>query len=295
MLYFALSADGRTFVLGDGGVLGGIAKAYTLSADNVWQQMGASFKGKSTPTHSDATGSAVGISNEGKTIAIGSALYDNGCGKVEVYDFGTKWELRGRSIECWENTEKVGASLFLSGDGNNVLIFDRLYHWVTSSASWEQLGTDTSGRPYLDTDMAALSNDGTVVAMASIYSDASSGGLEVNAYSFNEASAQWEQLGNTITQLMPGAKYTNLALNAHGNTFLVSWAGGIPTGLIRVFGLASNTWKQIGQSLPDEGIYAKNGGASVGMNYDGNKILVTWMSGNGSQQTQFFQVYVKSS
>ena len=296
----ALSADGRTVILGNGGVPGGIVKVFALSGNNVWQQMGAAITGDSTPTSSDATGSAIAISNDGKTIAVGSQGYDNGCGKVEVYDFGTQWKIRGGAIECWDNTQKVGSKLSLSGAGDKLLIFDRVYQWVTSSASWEQLGPDISGMPSSKIYREALSNDGKVVAMASPYSEESSEGIVVHTYSLNEAGTEWGQLGNTISQLLLGGKLTYMSLNALGNTLLVSWpywrseSNADNPGLARVFELAADEWKQIGQSFPGQVPFAYMG-SNIGIDYDGNRIFLSWLNNTDTQREGLFQVYVKSS
>ena len=183
---FALSADGHTFMLGNGGRPGGIVEVFALSENNLWQQVGASITGNSTPTSSDATGSAIGMSNDGKTITVGTPGYDNSCGKVEVYDFGTEWKIRGGAIECWSNTRKVGSKLSLSGAGDRLVVFDRVYKWVASSASWEQLGAELSGKPSYEIYRETISNDGRVVAMASPYSEGNSEGIVVHTYSFNE-------------------------------------------------------------------------------------------------------------
>ena len=166
----ALSADGRTVILGDGGTPGGIVKVFSLSENNVWLQVGATIIGNNTVATSDGTTSTIGISNDGKTIAVGSPGYNNQCGKVEVYDFGTEWKRRGDAIDCWDNAQKVGLKLSLSGTGDKVLIWDRVYHWVSSSASWEQLGPDVSDQASNNILRGVVSNDGMVVALAFPYS-----------------------------------------------------------------------------------------------------------------------------
>ena len=294
----ALSADGRTVILGNGGAPGGIVKVFSLGEDNLWKQIGTTITGHSTPTSSDATGSAIGISNDGKTIAVGSQGYDNACGKVEVYDFGTDWEIRGAAIACWNNTQKVGSKLSLSGAGDKLLIFDRVYQWVSSSAIWEQLGTDLSDKPANQIYRGTLSNDGKVVALASPYSEGSSEGIVVDTYSLNEAEAEWEQLGKAISQPLPGSILTYMSLNAQGNTLLVSWPygsaeNGDNTGLARVFELAKDEWKQVGQTFPGQVPY-EYGGTNIGVDYTGNRIFLSWQNHTDTTEESLFQVYIKS-
>ena len=293
----ALSADGRTVILGDGGTPGGIVKVFSLSENNGWLQMGATIIGNSTVVTSDGTGSSIGISNDGKTIAVGSPGYNNRCGKVEIYDFGTEWKRRGDAIDCWGNAQRVGLKLSLSGMGDKVLIWDRVYHWVSSSASWEQLGTDLTNQPPNNILRGIISNDGMVVALAFPYSDGKSEGMVVDTYSLNEEEAEWEQLGNAIVQEIPGPKLTYMALNAQGNTLLVNWPYGSTEyegGLARVFELAVDEWKQIGQTFTAQPPYM-SGAFNVGVNYAGDKIFLSFQNKTDTTQENLFQVYAKSS
>lgn len=299
----ALSADGRTVILGNGRVPGGIVKVFSLSENNLWQQMGVSITGDSTPPSSDSTGSAFGISNDGKTIAVGSPGYSNGCGKVEVYDFASEWVLRGDAIECWNGTQWVGSVLSLSGAGDKLLVFDRVYEWITSSATWKQVGSDISGKPADQIFEETLSNDGRTVAIASPYSEANSRGIEVYAYSLNAAETQWEQLGDVISQPFPPSvgMLTKMSLNALGNTLLISWPfwrtdiSSEYTGQARVFGLAGGEWKQIGQTLQKHNAPLAYVGENIAIDFDGNRVFYSWLNNSDKGREGLFQVYMKSS
>jgi hypothetical protein len=142
-----ISSDGDTVVIGseqsssDGP---GYARVFSLEGGNNggdagdWTQIGQNFTGEAI---SDYFGSSVSLSDDGKTIAIGTpyadGINDFDLGHVRVYrmsDSESEWTQLGGDIDGEQAFEQSGYSVSLSGDGSTVAIGSPYYHddksWV---------------------------------------------------------------------------------------------------------------------------------------------------------------------
>ncbi len=123
----SLSGDGLTVAIGapnnDGnGALTGHVRIYKYIA-GTWVQQGSDIDGEAVADHS---GSAVSISSDGLTVAIGASDNDgNGSfsGHVRVYKYiaGT-WAQQGNDIDGEDAIDISGTSVSLSSDGLRVAI-----------------------------------------------------------------------------------------------------------------------------------------------------------------------------
>ena len=90
-----------------------------------WVQKGLTIDGENA---NDFFGTSVSLSNDGLTVAIGAHMYGSGDkGRVRVFKFiGTDWVEKGNSgadpLNGDADGDKLGISVSLSGDGNNVII-----------------------------------------------------------------------------------------------------------------------------------------------------------------------------
>jgi hypothetical protein len=160
-----------------------------LSASNTqaqWVQMGSDIDGESA---GDESGSAVSLSADGHTIAIGAYLNDGTgveSGHARVYNWnGSSWLQKGGDIDGEAAGDQSGVALSLSPDGNTLAIgafknigfaggwggHVRIYDW--NGITWIQRGIDLNG--YLNVDLAgysvSLSADANTVAFGTPYDD----------------------------------------------------------------------------------------------------------------------------
>ena len=123
----ALSADGNTVAIGasanDGnGTSSGHVRVYSRNG-NQWNQVGGDIDGE---TASDRSGSAISLSDDGETIAIGAPDNDgNGSlsGHVRIFELnGNSWSQTVADIDGEAIGDRSGGALALSGDGETVII-----------------------------------------------------------------------------------------------------------------------------------------------------------------------------
>lgn len=178
----SLSADGRTVAIGapyndsPDSSIAGHARVYQL-LDKEWIQLGNDIDGN------DQSGSAVSLSRDGSTVAIGAKFNDdNGywSGHVKVFRLaGGTWSQVGLDINGESISDKSGESVSLSENGDILAIgaahndgvngsnsgHVRVYGLV--NRSWLQVGDDIDGESASDLsgESISLSADGTILAI----------------------------------------------------------------------------------------------------------------------------------
>lgn len=208
-------AIGATGNSGDGGnlFLSGSTRVYEWNG-NSWVQRGEDIDGEGTW---DFSGYSVSLSDDGSIVAIGAILNDgvNGSnsGHVRVYEWsGSSWVQRGDDIDGEASGDNSGGSVSLSNDGSIIAIgasyndgntgnsndnrgHVRVYEW--NGSSWVQRGDDIDGETAGDQSgsSVSLSNDGSIIAIGSIYNDGNTGNTDdnrghVRVYEWNASS--WE-------------------------------------------------------------------------------------------------------
>jgi hypothetical protein len=173
----SLSADGNTVAIGapsddDNGMDAGQVRVYEWTG--TWTQKGGDIDGDA----GDWSGFAIGLSNDGNTVVIGSpansdsALYS---GKARAYMWnGDQWVQKGSDIPGLAIEEyQFGWSVSINGDGNVIAVgadlagwgygFVRVYMW--NGSDWLQINQ------LLDTDQpgfeVSLDSIGNTVAIGS--------------------------------------------------------------------------------------------------------------------------------
>tara|TARA_R110002153_G_scaffold86401_1_gene214682 strand:+ start:177 stop:926 length:750 start_codon:yes stop_codon:yes gene_type:complete len=129
------------------------------------------------------------LSYDGKTLLIGDRLNDTGGadrGQVRVYTYsGGAWSQKGASLSGTVNSQKLGAGVDMTEDGNHLIIgtgnttlpLVKVYKW-NGTDTWIQKGSDITysgddgfGRP------VSISNDGNVIAIGIDDADLADGAL----------------------------------------------------------------------------------------------------------------------
>ncbi|MBK8873319.1 MAG: hypothetical protein IPN13_05100 [Bacteroidetes bacterium] len=156
----AISDDGLTLVIGAqsasvGGTLCGKANIYKKSGNN-WIQFGPDLIGVNLY---DGFGSAVSISADGTRAAISAPEFDINTfvnnGIVRIYDLtGSTWLQIGSDIQG-SNSEGLGKSVALNGDGSKVVFGSngtsgagaggRAKVYRDSSGTWVKVGLTING------------------------------------------------------------------------------------------------------------------------------------------------------
>jgi len=122
----SLSADGNTVAIGDpefGASDQGHVRVFRYSANTDWTQLGSDITGEA---NGDESGSAVSLSSDGYTVAIGARLNAGGGtqrGHARVYQFiGGSWTKIGLDLDGDKNGDQFGWSVSLSGDASTVAV-----------------------------------------------------------------------------------------------------------------------------------------------------------------------------
>ncbi len=204
----SLSADGLTVAIGaqfnDGnGSNSGHVRVYKLIS-GVWTQQGADIDGEAID---DESGSAVSLSGDGLTVAIGAAKNDgngNNAGHVRVYKLiSGVWTQQGVDIDSEAGGDNFGFSVSLSNDGLTLAVgavgndgngansgHVRVYKLI--SGVWTQQGADIDGEAMTDNSgwAVSLTPDGHTVAIGAIFNDdAGADAGHVRVYSCNSFSS----------------------------------------------------------------------------------------------------------
>jgi hypothetical protein len=118
----ALTPDGQSLIVGAAsndaaGVNAGAATIYDWDG-NDYSLRGAPINGEAAE---DRSGSAVSISDDGNTVAIGADSNDGQgttSGHARVYQWtGTQWQQRGQDVDGNASIDRFGRGLALSADG----------------------------------------------------------------------------------------------------------------------------------------------------------------------------------
>ena len=123
----SMSSDGSRIAIGaalnsDNLLLSGHVRAYRF-INGDWEQLGSDIDGEG---NDDESGSAVAMSSDGNTIAIGAPKNDgngNNSGHVRVYCYiNGDWEQLGADVDGEANDDKSGNAVAISSDGSVIAI-----------------------------------------------------------------------------------------------------------------------------------------------------------------------------
>lgn len=163
-------------------------------------------------------GGAVSLSNDGRSVAIGARLNDNGsgyrAGQCRVYsndnDEG-EWLQKGDGLNGESDDDQSGYSVSISDDGNIVAVgalnndgngsnsgHVRVHRYDNESMAWSQLGQDIDGLTAGDESgtSVSLSGDGKSLVIGAPENENDRG--RVLIYKFDDVASEWVSFGGEI-------------------------------------------------------------------------------------------------
>ena len=266
--------------------MGGRVKVYQFDGSN-WNQLGAEINGEQW---GDQAGSAISLSANGLTIAVGAAWNDgngNAAGNTRVHQWnGSQWVQLGADIDGEAADDRSGQAVSLNASGNTIAIgapdndgngsnsgHVRVYR--SNGSQWTQLGTDIDGEAAGDRSGGAvsLSADGNTLAIGSAWNnDNGNSAGHTRVYRWN--GSQWVQLGADIDgELANGLSGTSVSLSADSSRLAIGAPWGAGTGQTRVYHFHNTNSIPLGTTIVGETV-DENFGESTSLSGDGNRLAV---------------------
>ncbi len=229
----ALSADGQTALIGapDYNSLAGAAYVYRQSA-GAWltSSPSATFTGGAG---GDELGSSVALSAAGEVALVGAPEFNSQAGAAYVYtESSGSWS--GSPSATWQGsaTERLGASVALSADGQTALVgapsassdAGAAYIYTESAGNWPGTPgatfTGASGGEFGYS--VALSADGQTALVGAPFASSDAGG----AYIYTESAGSWPSgPAATFTAATDDLLGGSVALSANGQAALIGLPG----------------------------------------------------------------------
>lgn len=269
-------------------------------------QIGSTFYGEN---FSNKFGNSVSISSNGNIIAIGAPNWDNGNGKVRVFEnVSGVWTQLGQDIYEEFYDYELGTSVSLSSNGSilaigvprnnnvngirsgNVKVFENI------SGVWTQVGSAINGENTSDFSgsSVSLSSDGSTVAISALenFGDVPYRG---NVRIFKNINGVWTQIGDTFYGEQED-DYLGFSISLSSDGSIV--AIGVPKksggyGYVKIYKNISGNWIQVGQNINSEQ-FSSEFGSSVSLSSDGTILAIGAPNGNGAPNSNSFRIgYVK--
>ncbi len=274
--------------------LAALLKSYGLIG---WLQQGSKLIG-SGATGTAKQGSAVALSSDGNTLAIGGQIDNSNLGAVWIFTRTSGvWSQQGSKLvgTGYANEPQQGFSLSLSSDGNTLAVggpFDNtnigaVWIFTRSGSTWSQQGSKLVGTGYTNQPAqgysVSLSSDGNTLAVGGLSDNTNIGAVWI----FTRSGTTWSQQGSKLI----GTGYTgtprqgsSVSLNSDGNTLVIGGRSDTTSiGAIWVFTRSGSTWSQQGSKLVGTGYIGQSlQGYSVSLSSDGDTIIVGGTDDNTS-------------
>ena len=246
----AISSDGATVAIAaptndGGGNNAGQVRVYQY-INNTWTKIGADIDGEAIY---DESGTAVAISSDGTTVAIGAIGNAGGgsvAGHVRVYKNITgTWTKIGADIDGEAAGDYSGRSVAISSDGTTVAIgapyndgggsdAGQVRVYKNIAGTWTKIGTDIDGEAAGDQSgrSVAISSDGTTVAIGT------PGSGQVRVY--QNIVGTWTKIGVNINGEEAGDQSGwSVAISSDGTKVAIGApyndGGGSDAGQVRVY------------------------------------------------------------
>jgi len=274
----SLSSDGNTVAIGvfQHDSQKGTTRIYTNSG-GTWTQVGSDIDGVDAYEWS---GTAVSLSGDGNTVAIGANRHDSQKGTTRIYTYsGGTWTQVGSDIDGEDTGERSGRSISLSNDGNMVAVgayehdFEkgttRIY--TNSGGAWIQVGNDIDGEDYGEWSgwSVSLSNDGNTVAVGATEHDGYKGTTRI----YTNSGGTWTQIGSDIDGEEASERSgASVSLNDDGGTVAIgAHFHDSAKGTTRIYTYSGGTWTQVGSDIDGVETNEQFGG-SVSLSSDGGVV-----------------------
>jgi hypothetical protein len=209
----------------------------------VWEQLGNTLSNISGETFGYPK---VSINANGNIVCVGSPVYSNSTGIVNVYQYSSPGQLEG----TWSS---VGTSINAENSGDSMGV------------------------------SVAINNLGTIIACGA-YKNDGGGNNAGHVRIFNYADGIWNKMGQDIDgEFIDSESGTNVSLSANGLVVAIGTyehdEGGVDRiGQVRVYHYNIDTWDQVGVDLNGSTVghqYAYQ----LMLNEDGSRLVVGSLSG----------------
>ena len=272
----SLSTQGNTLAMGgtwDGYGLG-IVRIYVRDGTS-WSQLGQTLEGSRPGDH---FGAAVKLSNDGRTILVGSDL-DSNTGSVRIYRYSDsllEWVQLGSKLQGSRQLDQAGWSVAMSASADVVAFgapgsskgYTRVYRW--NGNRWVRKGGDINNGDRSGHSIA-FNDDGTILAVGAL------DGSYVKVYKFDGSS--WNERGTAISGEELSYFGASVSLSRSGNELAIGAPydtrirTGSAAGLARVYVWDATSWVQKGQDLYGMGSFFYFG-QSVSLSSSGQVLAV---------------------
>lgn len=240
----------------------GYTRVYEWNGSN-YIQKGTDIIGEA---NGNSSGTAVSLSADGNTIAIGAGLNSNAngsfSGHCRIFEWnGTSWVQKGADIDGEAAQDFSGDAVSINANGTIVAVgaagndgvgtafgHVRVFQW--NGTSWVQMGADIDGESVLRVFGRALSLDSigtTFIAGGS----ASSNGMLGSVKIFNWNGTNWVQKG-AILSGDTGSDFFGTSVDIDGNGLTIVAGTQGTTGYAKVFKFIGGAWVQQGVNIIGE-------------------------------------------
>ena len=243
---------------------------------------------------SDKSGSAISLSYDGSTLAIGAANNDDGpgsnSGHVRVFrDNGATWQQLGSAILGEASGDLSGSAVSLSADGNTVAIgapdnddnggnSGHVRVFENIAGTWTQVGIDIDGEATGDVSgsYVAISADASIVAVGAHAND-SNGQNSGHVRIYQDNGGTWTSIGE-ITGVAAADLAGAVSLSSDGRTIAVGArenddGPGNNSGHVRIFNYDGSSWNQVGDAILGSAD-SDHSGYSVALSGDGKTVAI---------------------
>jgi hypothetical protein len=251
--------------------------------------------------NNDYSGYSVALNSLGNRVIMGSPNSPGGGtlrGSARVFQYnGTAWAIMGAVLNGEANNDAYGTTVAMNASGDVIAIgaplndgggvdagHVRVFAW--SAGAWVQRGTDINGLSagvnlgqYI-----SLNDYGDVIAIGAPKGMDGAGYTIV--YRWNNTS--WEQLGNYIIGEAANDNSGSVYLNSTGKRLII----GAPSndtnrGHLRVYDLSGADWI-LNTEINGNNVTPGHGfGYSVGVNFLGDIVTASSISGDGGYTTVY--------
>ncbi len=240
---------------------------------------------------SENLGIALGLSEDGSTIAVGGSGAFSFSGVVRVYeDINGSWQQIGNDIIGENISDLSGRALDLSQDGlvlaigspandsdTGILDYNsghvRVYR--NEGGEWVQIGQDIDGEAEIDNsgNAVALSADGSIVIVAASLNDGG-GNVSGHARVFRNEGNNWVQIGEDLDGEAANDFFGQaVSISYDGSIIAVGANGNDGKGYVKIYQNENDNWVQIGEKLEGDNLN-DNFGNALSFSSNGSILVV---------------------
>ncbi|MEM6483985.1 MAG: Ig-like domain-containing protein [Pseudomonadota bacterium] len=281
----SLSADGRTLAIGarfnaENGEGAGQTRVYRYKSVTGWQPLVPAIFGEDV---GDLSGSAVALSADGTTLAVGSPGHGaSGEGHVRIFGLTeTAYAPSAANISIAVQKNESKAGMFLIGRDSNEESLN--YRIITEPEHGTYNREANSSRGLYEPDPDFTGQDSFTYVVNDGERDSNIGTVSITVFP-NFLTAF--QLGDSIdgANALDSAGIS-VALSDDGGTLAIGSStnsdNGNQSGHVRVFRLIDGSWAQLGSSIPGEQA-GDASGSSVAVSSDGLTVAIGSPQNNGN-------------